>query len=82
MRPEWLSLSKVASILGVHPSTVRNWSDQGVLPVHRTKGGHRRYLRSEIDLWMELQKTDGNSEVIWSSKTPSRILASRSAKAG
>ena len=62
MRPEWLSLSKVASILGVHPSTVRNWSDQGVLPVHRTKGGHRRYLRSEIDLWMESQKTDGNSE--------------------
>ena len=62
MRPEWLSLSKVALILGVHPSTVRNWSDQGVLPVHRTKGGHRRYLRSEIDLWLESQRTDGSGE--------------------
>jgi excisionase family DNA binding protein len=62
MRPEWLSLSKIALILGVHPSTVRNWSDQGVLPVHRTKGGHRRYLRSEIELWMQTQRTDGPDE--------------------
>lgn len=62
MRPEWLSLSKVAQILGVHPSTVRNWSDQGVLPVHRTKGGHRRYLHSEIELWMQSQRSDGPGE--------------------
>ena len=62
MQPEWLNLSKVALILGVHPGTVRNWSDQGVLPVHRTKGGHRRYLRSEIDLWLESQRTDGSGE--------------------
>jgi len=53
---EWLSLSKAAQILGVHPSTVRSWSDQGALPVHRTQGGHRRYLRSEIDLWMQAQR--------------------------
>jgi excisionase family DNA binding protein len=53
---EWLSLSKAAQVLGVHPSTVRSWSDQGVLPVHRTQGGHRRYLRSEIDLWMQAQR--------------------------
>lgn len=58
MTREWLSLSKVAEILGVHPSTVRNWSDQGVLPTHRTTGGHRRYLRSEVDLWMQAQRSD------------------------
>lgn len=56
MPVEWLSLSKVAQVLGVHPSTVRNWSDQGVLPVHRTQGGHRRYLRSEVELWMQSQR--------------------------
>jgi hypothetical protein len=33
-----------------------------VLPVHRTKGGHRRYLRSEIELWMQTQRTDGPDE--------------------
>ena len=55
MASDWLSLSEVAIILGVHSSTVRNWSDKGLLPVHRTQGGHRRYLRSEIDLWMQAQ---------------------------
>jgi excisionase family DNA binding protein len=46
----------------VHPSTVRNWSDQGHLPVHRTKGGHRRYRRSEVELWLQSQREDGPSE--------------------
>ncbi|MFM8321959.1 MAG: helix-turn-helix domain-containing protein [Chloroflexota bacterium] len=59
---EWLSLGDVAQILGVHPSTVRSWSDQGVLPVHRTKGGHRRYMRSEVDLWLLAQRSTGAGE--------------------
>jgi excisionase family DNA binding protein len=50
---DWLSLSGVAARLGVHPSTVRLWSDKGAFPVHRTSGGHRRYLCSEVDLWMQ-----------------------------
>lgn len=56
MAGKWLSLSKVADILGVHPSTVRNWADQGVLPVHRTQGGHRRFQINEIELWMESKR--------------------------
>jgi excisionase family DNA binding protein len=63
MPANWLSLSEVSKLLGIHPSTVRNWSDQGVLPVHRTQGGHRRYLRAEIDLWMQSQRATGPSEV-------------------
>jgi len=63
MSGEWLSLSAVAELLGIHPSTVRAWSDQGVLPVHRTKGGHRRYLRREVDLWIQSQRTDGRDDV-------------------
>jgi excisionase family DNA binding protein len=63
MPAEWLSLSRVAKILGVHPSTVRNWSDQGALPVHRTQGGHRRFLRSEVDLWLQSQRADGPADV-------------------
>ena len=53
MTDEWLSLSDAAEVLGVHPSTVRLWSDKGVLPVHKTQGAHRRYKRSEISLWAE-----------------------------
>ena len=50
---EWLSLSDAAKILGVHPSTIRLWSDKGALPVHKTQGGHRRYKKTEILLWAE-----------------------------
>ncbi|HXF86366.1 MAG TPA: helix-turn-helix domain-containing protein [Anaerolineales bacterium] len=53
MTDEWLSLSEAAKLLGVHPSTVRLWSDKGVLPVHKTQGGHRRYKRGEILLWAQ-----------------------------
>ncbi len=59
---DWLSLGAVAQILGVHPSTVRSWSDQGLLPVHRTTGGHRRYLRGEIDLWVQSRRQGGADE--------------------
>jgi len=51
MTNEWLRLSEVAEILGVHPGTVRNWSNKGLLPVYRTQGGHRRYRRNEVELW-------------------------------
>jgi excisionase family DNA binding protein len=60
---EWLSLSEAASVLGVHPSTVRSWSNQGLLPVHRTQGGHRRYLRNEVELWMHSQRGGSASDV-------------------
>ncbi len=56
MPGEWLNLSEVAAELGIHPSTARNWADQGRLPVHRTQGGHRRFKRSEIDLWWQSQQ--------------------------
>ena len=53
---EWLSLSAAAELLGVHPSTVRLWSDKGLLPVHRTKGGHRRYKLNEVQLWAQTSR--------------------------
>jgi excisionase family DNA binding protein len=53
MTDEWLSLSAAAKVLGVHPSTVRLWSDKGVLPTHKTQGGHRRYKHNEISLWAQ-----------------------------
>lgn len=62
MVDQWLSLSKVAALLGVHPSTVRNWADQGNIPVHRTQGGHRRFLKGEIDLWMNAQRVNNAEE--------------------
>ncbi|MCJ7537224.1 MAG: helix-turn-helix domain-containing protein [Anaerolineales bacterium] len=62
MAEDWLSLSEAAGKLGVHPSTVRSWSDQGHLPAHRTQGGHRRFRRSDVDLWIQTHREDGLDE--------------------
>jgi hypothetical protein len=35
-------------MLGIHPTTLRRWSDQGAVPVKITPGGHRRFLREDI----------------------------------
>ncbi len=59
MANEWLSLSEVAEMIGVHPSTVRAWANDGRLPTHRTEGGHRRFRRADIDLWMRSQEGQG-----------------------
>ncbi len=58
---EWLSLSKAAQQLGVHPSTVRAWADHGYLPSQRTQGGHRRFRRSDVEIRMHTR---------WESTTP------------
>ena len=62
MAEEWLSLSDAAKVLGVHPSTVRLWSDKGILPTHKTNGGHRRYKRNEISLWLETSRKSSEIE--------------------
>ncbi len=64
MAKEWLTLGEVAQLLGVHPSTVRNWADSGKMPVHRTQGGHRRFRRSEVELWLQSQHSDGDRQKV------------------
>lgn len=63
MTDDWLSLSDAAKLLGVHPGTVRLWSDKGALPVHKTQGGHRRYKRGEILLWAETNSKSRNEAI-------------------
>ena len=59
---QWLSLGEVAELLGVHPSTVRNWADQGHLPVYRTRGRHRRFKQQDVELWAQSQRAGGPDE--------------------
>ena len=53
---EWLSLRQASKVLGVHPATLRAWSDRGRIASQRTPGGHRRFSRADLDTWVESQR--------------------------
>ncbi len=46
---EWLTLKEASALLGVHPATLRTWADEGYVRTFRTPGGHRRFLRSDVE---------------------------------
>ena len=55
---DWLSLAEAAVLLGVHPSTLRRWSDEDRLPSIRTSGGHRRFDRMVIEQFIITQGSE------------------------
>jgi excisionase family DNA binding protein len=44
----WLSIHEASALLGITPSTLRRWADEGQVSMTRTLGGHRRFARDEI----------------------------------
>lgn len=46
---EFLSRCEVAALFRVSPNTVTRWADAGKLSYIRTLGGHRRYVRKDIE---------------------------------
>jgi excisionase family DNA binding protein len=59
--PEWLTLGQAAKYLGVAQSTIRKWSDVGRVPAFYTPGGHRRYRRSDLDMFLERSGPGGKA---------------------
>jgi len=43
-----LSIKEAAEFLGVDPSTLRRWDNEGMLIAERTPGGHRRYEKNKL----------------------------------
>ncbi len=65
---DWLTTSEAAEHLGIHPSTLRRWADDGDLPVMMTPGGHRRFARSDLQTFSKRRRWShpGKSiETVW-----------------
>ncbi|MDQ7029443.1 MAG: helix-turn-helix domain-containing protein [Ardenticatenia bacterium] len=59
MSKEWLTLREASELLGIHPSTLRRWSDDGKIPFVRTPGGHRRFHRQVLEEYMQGRQLPG-----------------------
>lgn len=55
MMDDYLSLAEAAELLGVHPNTMRRWADSGFLKCEKTKGGHRRWKRTDLLFFRDTQ---------------------------
>ena len=71
-----LTLRAAARELGVHPSTLRRWIDDGEGPVALIKQGPRRATvrirRADLDAW---RRRHSRGEVVESSPTATRGVA-------
>lgn len=48
-KSQWLPLRDACRLLDVSNTTLRQWADNGYLRVYRTPGGHRRFLRDDVE---------------------------------
>ena len=56
-----LTVTKAARHLGVHPNTVRTWSDQGRLRYYRiNRRGDRRYRVSDLNRFLAVAESSGS----------------------
>lgn len=53
----YLIPSEAAKLLKVSPVTVRAWAHKGFLPSETTVGGHRRFLRGDIEQFAKNRET-------------------------
>lgn len=56
-----LTLAETAQRLGVSVKTLRRWDKTEEFPAIRTPTGHRRYLQSEVDKRLGIQRTQAST---------------------
>lgn len=68
-----LSVSAAARLLGVSASSLRVWAAEGKIAHRRTEGGHRRFLKGDLDRWL----ADRGAELPATPTRAPELLASR-----
>jgi len=49
---KYLNSNEAALIMGVNVSTIKRWTDSGILPCHQTPGGHRKFTLKHINKFL------------------------------
>jgi excisionase family DNA binding protein len=49
----WFTLGEASRLLGVNASTLRVWADAGRVKTFRTPGGHRRFVRTDLQALLQ-----------------------------
>ena len=58
MMNKLLSIKEASEMLGVNPKTLRRWESDNKIESQRTKGGHRRYLLSDVNKLQGIKDID------------------------
>jgi excisionase family DNA binding protein len=62
---KWLSLAEASEMLGVHPTTLRRWADNGDIPVRLTPGKHRRFLELDVEAFLKRKAHQETEHRAW-----------------
>lgn len=57
----YLTPNEAAGLLMVAPATLRVWADKGLLKAQTTAGGHRRFLREDVERFRHERDHDSES---------------------
>lgn len=49
---EYLTSTDAAKLIGIHPNTLRGYADQNLIEHMRLPGGHRRFLQSDVEAFI------------------------------
>lgn len=72
--PVYYTTYQVAKYLGVSLPTVVNWVNSGLLPAHRTPGGHRRIGRNDVIAFARKQDYPLSREFLADGRSVERVL--------
>lgn len=76
---ELISISEAASIIGVSIDTLRRWDQNGKLKSIKSEGKHRRYYRSQVELYLSGFFSIAKDWVIRGNEMPGKFYCSNSA---
>ena len=78
-KDELISIGEAASILGVSIDTLRRWDQNGKLRSIKTEGGHRNYIRSQIEVFLNDLYELAKKWVLGPAEIPSKFYCPNSA---